>query len=266
MLIYSTINMWSHLMYVCIALLAVLSACHWAFASYDKEHEVTPFQTPWYVEVRAFGEFGENTCPGTLISNKVVLTAASCKGPTAEATHVIYFGGILANGSDAVEKIATTLFITHPAYWTGSNVFDVALVVLNRAAPTNQHIRPIAWNRDPSLPTDCEQTHVILNEHWENGLSARMQAPAFVVNKRRCETRFGMLDGKWGEQGVCVEIVRPSKQCWRQRRGHGLMLGNLMVLGVNDAGEECGNRQTMGAFIATSALVDWIDKWMNMTH
>lgn len=119
-------------------------------------------QWPWHAAlfIRDRGEMG-NSCGGTLITQKAVLTAAHCVN--------LHLSSLLRDLNDIrvdlgrynkekddpyVQKFQVEKIISHPAYNPLMFESDIAIVILKDAARIGYHVRPICFPKTQNTAFD----------------------------------------------------------------------------------------------------------------
>ncbi|XP_005163955.1 chymotrypsinogen A [Danio rerio] len=163
---------------------------------------------PWQASIN-FKSTGQFFCSGSLISERWVLTAASCFQRINVSDVVIYLGRLTTNGSNPYEIPRTVIQV--------SVTEDIALVQLSSSVTFTDYIRPVCLAAAGSVFVDgteswvtgwgsTSSTNVILSD-----MLKEVEAP--IVNNIECSNINGITNL---DNVICAGFVNETGKapCW----------------------------------------------------
>lgn len=154
--------------------------------------EAVPHEFPWHVLVETIDttETRVRFCGGSLISEVLVLTAASCTyGSNFTKGIVIVLGAhdlSRENEPGREIKYGETLII-HPDYDEKSLENNIALIKLNNPVMFNEYISPICL---PQVETLTKPGDTVVTAGWGEELSSLMKVDLTVISNEDCKSQY----------------------------------------------------------------------------
>ena len=214
-------------------------------------------ETPYQVALLFDGGHG---CGGSIVSDRVVVTAAHCtEGELVESLSILAGATDL---DDEGQRIAVQALIEHPGY-SSTQLGDVAVLVLAEPLEFNDRVQPIALATDDevrSATTGIVSGWGALSESEEEGSPDTLQSAVVpMVSDEVCEISLGIdgatetcaggtgTDSCYGDSGgpLAIEVD-----------------GEPRLAGITSWGDECGG-DTPGAYADVPAFADMIEAAMD---
>lgn len=216
--------------------------------------ETTIAENPWQV---ALTDEGGDYCGGSLIADRVVLTAAHCVVGTPESDITIRAGVTDLATSEGERRGVKT--VAEYADYALTDVGDLAVLVLDAPFELSDTIAtiPIATPDELSSATTSRATGWgVTDEETGTGSTVLKSADLPLVSDADCdigidaagEVCAGGLDANtcWGDSGGPLTIDT--------KRGRALV-------GVTSWGADCGVT-TLGSYAEVPAYAEWINQWI----
>lgn len=213
--------------------------------------DTTVSANPWQVAVTS--PDGEQFCGGSIVSDRIIVTAAHCVQGTPEGEIAILAGATdLTSGNGQTRNV--TAVIEHPKYASG--VGDIAMLVLDRPLDMGGDVAAISLatsadisNADTARITGWGTT----SETSEQTPSTLQSTDVPLVSDADC----GLI-----EEGNADELCAGgtgTDSCYGDSGGPlTVATENGQVLaGVVSWGEECGG-ETAGVYAEVPTFADWV--------
>ncbi|ETN66141.1 hypothetical protein AND_002078 [Anopheles darlingi] len=235
------------------------------------------YENPWLVLLRHPGDW-LHFCHGTLITDRFVLTTASCgsdivtteNSSTADPPTEIVLGEhdlstdpdcvSEQNCSLAVQIRTTDSVILHPNFTSTSYENDIALLVLNASVEFSNSIRPICLPLYP-IVTDCDDHLLNLyNVIWATG-SRPTQIWMRLVPREVCRERLRNWTSVRNGQ-ICARIHNSLPVDMKGSAGSALQIdyhGRIYQIGVLSVGFSDTSYDNPYIFIDIPKHITWIN-------
>ncbi|RXN35056.1 granzyme B(G,H)-like protein [Labeo rohita] len=216
--------------------------------------EAKPHSRPYMVSVQ---EKEQHICGGFLISDRFVMTAASCQRRT-QAVTVVLGAHNLRNKNENSVRIKVESYHPHPQYTVESYHNDILLLRLEKNARLNNNIKLISI---PAKEGDIEADSVCSIAGWglleTKGKQSNhlMETNVTVMNNKECEC-------KWGEEEFSASLMMcvygEGGSCDGDSGGP-LVCGDTAV-GVTSFGDPkiCNSPDLPEVYTKISAYLTWI--------
>lgn len=212
-------------------------------------------------------------CGGSLINNKMVLTAAHCVKDAGFELDVVRLGAHNLGESefeDVDDYVPQQVFV-HPQYKQGNfPEHDIAIVVLQTEAggvKQRKEVSPVCLPEPGSRPRAGSS---VLIAGWgatsEGGIQAdRLQETTVKVTEpSRCRSIYrDLANAELGEDILCAGLQEGGKDACQGDSGGPLVQerddGSFNLVGVVSTGIGCARRDIPGLYADVEAHLSWID-------
>lgn len=201
---------------------------------------------PFYVYT-----IGAGLCGGTLIAPDIVLTAASCEDFFLDGALI---GGILLDGSDAVEVLAVDSILPHPDYLEATLFNDIMLVKLTD--PSTQ--TPIELNFDTSIPSVGDVVTVIgfgLTSEVDSASNELLTVNVDIISDDVCSDLYANLVP---EIVICAGVTAGGRDACSGDGGGPLLTTDNLQIGIVSFGNGCGRPDTPAVYTEIAAFESFI--------
>ncbi|NND73466.1 MAG: serine protease [Ilumatobacter sp.] len=238
-----------------ILLAAALAAGTFGVGAHDAAAVVegtptTASSNPWQV---ALSSDAEQFCGGSLVSDRVVVTAAHCVVGTSPGEITIR-AGVTDLTSDAGQERNVTTIIEQPKYVTGTG--DIAMLVLDRpfdASPDIATIAPATAEELAGATTATVSGWGVTSEQGEDASPVLLVAEVPLVDDVTCAP-LGIDAG----DELCAGGTG-TDSCYGDSGGPLVVQSERgpVLAGVVSWGEECGG-PSPGVYAEVPTFADWI--------
>lgn len=215
---------------------------------------------PWQITLRRKGSpelTFKHSCGGSVLNERVVLTAAHCIINRNPKEYVVVAGTSHKSGSDGVlTRVAK--FVWHERYNSSIYDNDVALIHLESPLPLNHHsIVPVSLASE--IPNAGD---VVTITGWgalkEGGASPEvLQAVDIpIVSNEECAVKYD--PSPILESMICAGIPVGGKDSCQGDSGGPLVIKNVQY-GIVSWGRGCARATHPGVYSSVANLKSWID-------
>ncbi|MEL6893984.1 MAG: serine protease, partial [Actinomycetota bacterium] len=207
---------------------------------------------PWQV---ALTSDGEQFCGGSLVSDRVVVTAAHCVVGT-DAADIQITAGATDLADDPAQTVQVAGVVEHPSYDGGSA--DIAMLVLERPVDLGDDAAavPIATAAEASAADTARVTGWGARGEDDEGTSTLQTADVPIVDDDSCDAALG--GGIDPENELCAGGTG-TDTCFGDSGGPLTVDSDRgrVLAGVTSWGIECGGA-TPGVYAEVPTFADWI--------
>lgn len=213
--------------------------------------DTTATENPWQVALTS--PDGEQFCGGSIVSDRVILTAAHCVEGSPESDISIRAGTTDLTSSGGQTR-GVTAIVEHPKYATG--VGDIAMLVLDRPLDMGGDVQAISLATSADIDA-AETARVtgwgVVSENSDRTPSTLQTTDVPLVSDADC----GLI-----EEGNADELCAGgtgTDSCYGDSGGPlTVSTENGRVLaGVVSWGEECGG-ESAGVYAEVPTFADWV--------
>ncbi|XP_045449181.1 trypsin, alkaline B-like [Melitaea cinxia] len=206
------------------------------------------------------GLFFGQSCGGTIINNRSVLTAAHCFNFNSQPFQWRIRVGSTNYNSGGV-LVTVNMIIRHGSYNSGTGDNDVAIMRIDGAFNFNNNVR--AAQIAGYNPADNALVWVI---GW-GVLSSGSSVPSvqlrhvqvYVVNQATCRARYDELGGRRvTDNMICSGVLDVGGRDGCQGDSGGPVLHNNIVVGITSWGRGCAQPRYPGVNARVSRYISWI--------
>lgn len=219
---------------------------------------ISALSSAWHIQVVAEDENNNLRliCGGTLLSPLHVITYARCKSWHTYNLFV-YAGSVNTLGTDMLEYIPVDTYMPHPKYKESESTsnFNVAMLTLKKGVPESDRLVPIAWNRDPAVPS----TTVVLTTVGNDNVPVRQDVEGFKRGPDTCDDQI-MESLRIAINSSLFLQYRGGSYAGLDDLGGGLVMGGKLLVGVlMELWGPIAPVGRLGIYIRTSAISDFIE-------
>ena len=205
-------------------------------------------------------------CGGTLLTSRVVLSAAHCHSVPPEMMDV-YLGDYDARTQDlGEERAGVSRYINHPQYNGYSMDNDLSLIFLNRDIKFTATIYPACLDNPGRNYENTQDTAAGWGmDEWGDANNILKQVDLTTINNQRCHylLRNGLPDYLLPElpdvsDNMICATGHFKGTCNGDSGGPLMLKGSRTVIGVTSWGQQSCNLNVPSVFARVSSQLSWI--------
>ena len=191
-------------------------------------------------------------CGGTLIAPDIVLTVAHCGGGFLAGVNI---GGILFNGTDAVETLAVDAEFPHPDYQATNRLNDIMLVKLTDPSALSPVVE---LNFDASIPTVGEVVTVIGFGDTTEGGETSNELLTVNVDTYADDFCFNLYNSFVPERSICAGTAAGGRDSCQGDSGGPLLTADNVQVGIVSNGNGCGRPDIPAIYTEVAGFESYI--------
>ncbi|XP_039278745.1 LOW QUALITY PROTEIN: trypsin-1 [Nilaparvata lugens] len=244
--------------------------------------EAMPGEFPWLVSIR---RHHKHICGGTLISSRIVLTAAHCfcRGSSVMTTEYLHVAAGEHNLNPSGDKSYTTVsrisrLILHPLYDCSKHVHDIALIVMPDALPWSGRVLPACLPSHEGASSFTNHKAIVAGWGWTDESTYTgsrsdilKKVTLEVIGVETCRSWYRSMGKKIKitDSQMCAGVEQGGKDaCWADSGGPLMVEGfsrsddddSLLVVGVVSTGIGCARPKLPGLYTRISDYMPWISQ------
>lgn len=217
-------------------------------------------------------------CGGTLVSRRLVVTAAHCVKNNESQVLVVRLGADRVSAmAEGEETRLVSRVIRHPLYTAFQN--DIALLELDAAVTWSDTVRPLCLPRADEVHAEGLPVRVAgwgLLRFGGDPPDALQEAQLQVADTDKCEAAYSPISafqtsfpGGFNGTKLCAEdaVGRGADACRGDSGGPLVAAGpgdaRYQLVAVVSTGAGCGNPQFPGIYTRVTSYVSWINSFLS---
>ncbi|XP_018415220.1 PREDICTED: ovochymase-2-like [Nanorana parkeri] len=222
--------------------------------------EAIPNSWPWHVSL-SIG--GKHFCSAVIVTNKFVLTAASCIERRRQFLLFLVVAGLhdLDRAEDA-QKSSVKIIHMPPGFVSSTSENDIALIQLNKPLQFNDNVQPVCF---PRSYRKVKSSSICIVSGWDvNGEGERstklQQLEVPLETDGVCESYYGKITGSM----LCAGTAKGrAKYTCRGQPGSPLVCPSsdptaFFIYGIASKGVGCQENAKPGVYTRISVFTEWI--------
>uniref|UniRef100_A0A8C5P6I4 Peptidase S1 domain-containing protein n=1 Tax=Leptobrachium leishanense TaxID=445787 RepID=A0A8C5P6I4_9ANUR len=220
-------------------------------------HEAKAHSRPYMASLEISGE---NTCGGTLINRKWVLTAAHCMENTPVSVVRVVLGGHNLHDPDRfMQMFRIQESIRHPEYNPLTFQNDIQLLKLNDSVTITPYVKPLKIpnaNSDVVPGTPCSVAGWGYISDFGAEPKALMETEVDVITRETCNASW---NGNIVESMLCTATPgKPVKGFCSGDSGGPLVCRNRVEGVVSFSGFRCGDPVSPDVYTRVESFLSWM--------
>uniref|UniRef100_A0A2A4K747 trypsin n=1 Tax=Heliothis virescens TaxID=7102 RepID=A0A2A4K747_HELVI len=206
-----------------------------------------------------FGISFSQSCGGTIITRRAILTAAHCPSGDTINKWRIRVGSSYANSGGLVHTVIA--IIVHPKYNSRTIDNDVAILRTTGNIIFGNVVKPAAISGNGYILDDNE---IVWAAGWgttsAGGISSEQlrHVQLWTVNQVICRSRYATRAANITDNMLCSGVLDVGGRDQCQGDSGGPLYHNTVVVGICSWGISCATPQFPGVNTRVSRFADWI--------
>ncbi|XP_065367787.1 trypsin beta-like [Calliphora vicina] len=209
---------------------------------------------PYQVSIRLFGS---HICGGSIVNNRVVITAAHCIYSFLGASaYSVQYGTTVVGGDNNV--VLVERIIKNENYDSSVINNDVALIFLASDIPYSATAKPIQLaSEEPAPGTPAVVSGWGTLTEGGSAASILQQVSVEIVARPECQEKYSDVN-QITDKMVCAGVNGGGKDACQGDSG-GPLVANGKLAGIVSWGVGCAQKNFPGVYSNVATLRNWID-------
>ncbi|KAL1916191.1 uncharacterized protein VTP21DRAFT_5808 [Calcarisporiella thermophila] len=197
-----------------------------------------------------------NGCTGSIISDKVVLSAAHCHATSMS----IYYGSVDYRSGT---RVGVQRAVVHEGYNRNRLKNDIMLLFLESPIRIGPNAKPITIAKDPAAPGSkvWAAGYGVTKDPGGSPSPVLMKVSQTIGDDTICKRDYNQWEGQKGSQ-ICLKPEANRGVCYGDSGGplYSANNGTYQLLGATSFGSRtpCASGQTVAYFTRVGYFIDWI--------